>query len=72
LHLPLALGADGRKMSKQTGATALDDKTPLQNLKNAWQMLGQTGAPKSAKCCVSFLKHCAIHWNRQLIPRSNI
>ena len=72
LHLPLAVTADGRKLSKQTGAAALDDDKPLQNLKHAWQLLGQTEAPSSANCCVSFLKHCAAKWNRNLIPCSRI
>jgi len=72
LHLPLAVASDGRKLSKQTGAMALDDQKPLQNLKNAWHLLGQTEAPSSANCCVSFLKHCAANWDRNLIPRSGI
>ena len=72
LHLPLALAPDGRKLSKQTGAKALDDAQPLQNLKDAWKLLGQPDAPPSSDCCVSFLKHCTKNWDRKLIPSPSI
>ncbi len=68
LHLPLAKHADGRKLSKQTGAAPLDDSQALQNLQTAWNLLGQT-APKGAmSSCAAFLTHCAAHWDRQRIP----
>lgn len=68
LHLPLALHTDGRKLSKQTGAPALDNTTPVRNLKAAWQLLGQHPAPASIKSCDGFLEHCKACWNRTLIP----
>lgn len=40
-HLPVALGADGDKLSKQTGAPALDPARPLPALFAALQHLGQ-------------------------------
>ena len=43
LHTPLVLGANGEKLSKQNGATALDTSTPeaaLQALQSAAQVLG--------------------------------
>lgn len=40
LHVPLVLGADGEKLSKQNGAQPLDASKPLVNLHAAAQVLG--------------------------------
>jgi glutamyl-Q tRNA(Asp) synthetase len=40
LHTPLVLAADGRKLSKQNGAGALDLRDPLAALRAAGQVLG--------------------------------
>ena len=40
LHVPLVFSAAGDKLSKQTGATAVDGKRPLQALQTAAQHLG--------------------------------
>jgi glutamyl-Q tRNA(Asp) synthetase len=40
LHLPLVLAADGQKLSKQTGAAAVDLREPLTALRAAAQFLG--------------------------------
>ena len=40
LHTPLVLAGDGSKLSKQTGATALDFAWPLDALQRAGAMLG--------------------------------
>lgn len=40
LHTPLVLGANGEKLSKQNGATALDLADPLAALRNAAAALG--------------------------------
>jgi len=40
LHTPLALGADGEKLSKQNGAQPLDTSDPLAALNNAARVLG--------------------------------
>ena len=41
LHLPLALQKDGKKLSKQTGALALDNRNAAANLIKALEFLGQ-------------------------------
>jgi len=51
LHTPLVLAADGQKLSKQTGAAALDLSDPLAALNQAAQMLGlppAEGTPQAA------------------------
>ena len=40
LHTPLVLAQDGQKLSKQTGATALDIRAPLPELQQAAGVLG--------------------------------
>ncbi|MFK8017984.1 MAG: tRNA glutamyl-Q(34) synthetase GluQRS [Gammaproteobacteria bacterium] len=39
-HFPVLVGADGDKLSKQTGATAVDDTTPAANLFRVLHLLG--------------------------------
>ena len=43
LHTPLVLAADGSKLSKQTGATALDLRSPVDALARAGSVLGVEG-----------------------------
>jgi glutamyl-Q tRNA(Asp) synthetase len=40
LHTPLVVGPDGKKLSKQNGAQALDSQRPLENLNDAARILG--------------------------------
>jgi glutamyl-Q tRNA(Asp) synthetase len=51
LHTPLVLDARGEKLSKQTGAPALDTAEPLAALNEAAQRLGLArawGSPEQA------------------------
>jgi glutamyl-Q tRNA(Asp) synthetase len=43
-HLPLALGADGTKLSKSCAALPVDDADPVPALRAAWAALGQNPA----------------------------
>lgn len=45
LHLPLLLGPDGSKLSKQTGAPGLDPRRARENLARVLGWLGLEGAP---------------------------
>lgn len=47
LHTPLVLAADGQKLSKQTGATALDLSDPVGALQRAARVLGLPPIPGS-------------------------
>lgn len=40
MHVPLVTLDDGRKLSKQNGAAAIDTRAPLQALMQAWRHLG--------------------------------
>ena len=40
LHVPLVLGEDGQKLSKQNGAPSLDLSAPMDLLQRAWRRLG--------------------------------
>ncbi|HEX4916367.1 MAG TPA: tRNA glutamyl-Q(34) synthetase GluQRS [Limnobacter sp.] len=46
-HLPVILAEDGQKLSKQTGARALDHGTPIENLNAVWQHFGMK-APQTS------------------------
>ncbi|HEX4879227.1 MAG TPA: tRNA glutamyl-Q(34) synthetase GluQRS [Limnobacter sp.] len=39
-HLPVILAEDGQKLSKQTGALALDHGQPIENLNTVWRHFG--------------------------------
>ena len=69
LHLPTVQGDDGRKLSKQTGAQALDNRAALDNLRVAWHFLGQN--PVSARSPQEFLQRAITQWERSRIPSPN-
>ncbi len=69
-HIPLVVNAAGEKLSKQTGAAALN----THNLsKNLWQVLTQLGQqPPNAlqsENCQTILTWATRHWQRHLIPQ---
>lgn len=72
-HLPLALGSDGCKLSKQTQATPIDNTSAALNLINALAFLGHT-PPKSLSHdspIDAILEWGIAHWNRENIPKMN-
>jgi glutamyl-Q tRNA(Asp) synthetase len=69
LHLPLVYAAPGRKLSKQTGAQALDTGRPGEQLWQALEFLGQQpeaalkqGRPQE------ILQWGVAHWQPQRLP----
>ncbi|MDI1239545.1 MAG: tRNA glutamyl-Q(34) synthetase GluQRS [Polaromonas sp.] len=63
LHTPLVLGANGEKLSKQNGASALDLTRPLQALGEAGQVLGLP-AGLSARTPADWLQQAVALWGR--------
>ena len=62
-HLPIATDAMGNKLSKQTGAPAIDTKTPVENLRSALAFLNQTPPPPSCKTPQDVLAFGTEHWD---------
>jgi glutamyl-Q tRNA(Asp) synthetase len=71
LHLPLALDAEGRKLSKSLAALPLDPDDPLPALRAAWRFLGQEPAAIARFASREALLSSAIErfdWER--VPRT--
>ncbi len=67
LHLPLVTNTHGDKLSKQTGADALDNDDALANLQKAWRFLGQSAVSTPSKVS-EFLTAAVTLWQREKIP----
>ena len=67
LHTPLVLAADGQKLSKQTGAQALETREPLPALRQAAAVLGlpELQAPTLAEWLAKAIGAWAKHWPRR-------
>jgi glutamyl-Q tRNA(Asp) synthetase len=68
LHLPAAVTPGGEKLSKQTGATAIDAAHPLRELARALVFLGQP-VPEAATAR-EMLQRALERWDASLIPRA--
>ncbi|MDQ8954382.1 tRNA glutamyl-Q(34) synthetase GluQRS [Acinetobacter rudis] len=66
MHLPLAMNAQGQKLSKQNLAQALDLQHASTDLQHALQALGQ--APVELDRPARMLKQAIAQWDRHLIP----
>ena len=62
MHVPLVLDENGRKLSKQNHATAIDIQNPLASLNKAWQALGF--APLPAGSVAQFWQQAVPVWHR--------
>lgn len=70
-HLPVALTIDGQKLSKQTGAAALDLSTAAALLQRALKFLGQEPPPALANETPSaILEWGRTHWRIDRVPTS--
>jgi glutamyl-Q tRNA(Asp) synthetase len=69
-HIPVIANAHGQKLSKQTYASALDNRQAVANLRCALEFLGQPLPPPTLQQTPSALLDWAIaHWDIQRIPR---
>jgi glutamyl-Q tRNA(Asp) synthetase len=70
LHLPVATNAAGEKLSKQTGAPALDRSHPAPALVAALRFLGQPAPPALERATArTVLEWASANWDRARIPR---
>lgn len=65
LHVPVVLGANGEKLSKQTLAPAVDSQCAAKNVEGALRFLGQEVAGGSMR---ELLDWAVKHWNSDRIP----
>jgi glutamyl-Q tRNA(Asp) synthetase len=69
-HIPLAIGADGQKLSKQNLAPAINTEKRLDTLVSALRFLGQTCPPASEFDTLDAFWDWAIaHWDMQQVPQ---
>lgn len=59
-HLPLLLGADGRKLSKSDAALPVSLANPLATLRQLWHCLGQAPLPAPALSCTETFLGAAV------------
>jgi glutamyl-Q tRNA(Asp) synthetase len=69
LHLPLIKTADGKKLSKQTGASGIDPERAQEQLIYALQFLGQRTYPGlQHESPQNILRYAIKTWDYQRIP----
>lgn len=73
-HLPLLIDhAKGQKLSKQTGAQAIDNTIAASNICSALAQLGQNLPAEAKTLPVTELLNCAIeHWQIERVPKAAI
>ena len=70
-HLPLVTDSLGNKLSKQSGATAVDASKPVENLRSALGFLNQPSPQDSCKTVKDLLEFATEHWDLALIKTSH-
>jgi glutamyl-Q tRNA(Asp) synthetase len=68
-HVPLALDAAGRKLSKSDAAAPVDPKAPLPALIQAWAFLGQLSCPEPPGKVEQFWEFARCSWDLDRVPR---
>lgn len=66
-HIPLALGPDGRKLSKQNRALPVDRRRPLDTLGAGLAFLGQPPPPERS-ALGDFWRWATEHWTLDRVP----
>jgi glutamyl-Q tRNA(Asp) synthetase len=70
MHLPMAVGADGRKLSKQNDAPPIDESNPAGTLWQALRFLGQEPEEALRRASVGrILDWAVVHWSLAKVPR---
>jgi glutamyl-Q tRNA(Asp) synthetase len=67
-HVPVVLGADGRKLSKRDLAHPVDPHDPLPALLAAWQFLGQAEEVVQAASLADFWAFAIAQWELGRVP----
>ena len=68
-HVPLALDAEGRKLSKSLASAPVDPRDPLPALLHAWRFLGQAAPARRPGSVASFWAHAVSSWRIDRVPR---
>lgn len=70
-HLPVALNADGEKLSKQTLAPAIDERTVVPVMVDALAFLGQSPPPELRRAATAdFWRWARANWEMSRVPRA--
>ncbi|MEO0437511.1 MAG: tRNA glutamyl-Q(34) synthetase GluQRS [Pseudomonadota bacterium] len=67
-HVPLIYNARGRKLSKQTGAPAVDNSRPLENLRALLDLLNQQPPEPELNSVEAVLSAAITRWNPATMP----
>jgi glutamyl-Q tRNA(Asp) synthetase len=68
-HLPIALGEDGRKLSKSLAAVPVDPADPVPALLRAWRFLGQRPLPEDPQGVDEFWALAIPRWTLGAVRR---
>ncbi len=68
LHVPVAINAEGDKLSKQTGAPALPRSGALAELLDVWTFLDQAPPPALPASVDRFWEFAVAHWDPRRLP----
>lgn len=68
-HLPILTDQYGFKLSKQQGATAIDNDQPTTNVRAALEILGQPSPPSKLRDSASILAWSLSRWDPCRVPR---
>jgi glutamyl-Q tRNA(Asp) synthetase len=72
-HIPLICGRDGRKLSKQTAATAVAQRPPWENLLLALDLLGQA-PPRTLRRAgpATIIAWACEYWRLERVPKGHV
>ncbi len=68
-HLPLAVDATGRKLSKSRADLPVSARSPLPALLSAWAFLGQRPPPERPDSVSAFWGWALAHWDSRQVPQ---